>query len=378
MPLRDLLIHIADVYDATALASNDVPGQALLRGVKERHDLPLPPGFTADGHGGQGFASSTPWIGVYDPAINTEPHDGLYLAYIFSEDLSAVTLTLQQGVTSLKKSFPRRPDLRRELRARARRLRAALPPALAPNWSHEPAFGSKDWRPRSYEAGSVLARRYEIAAMPSEETLRADLLEASKLLRDVAVAQRVHLQIPGMDAPSVEYVPGEHSTSDALDNFCPKDDSDYYVHIQGGERRRTRRHEELIKDFGYHSVACGYTPIIAGMHPRDLVLRRYGGSSQPSWLVEGKTVKNGNVTNAVRQAIGQLFEYSHFWHELRGEPKPHLIALFTEGIGRYADYLEGHGIASVWRSGDGWDGSPRAASWGLVAKRDVSDISRLS
>ncbi|CAM5577436.1 hypothetical protein SVIOM74S_02408 [Streptomyces violarus] len=106
MPLRDLLIHIADVYDATALASNDVPGQALLRGVKERHDLPLPPGFTADGHGGQGFASSTPWIGVYDPAINTEPHDGLYLAYIFSEDLSAVTLTLQQGVTSLKKSFP--------------------------------------------------------------------------------------------------------------------------------------------------------------------------------------------------------------------------------------------------------------------------------
>ncbi|MBG0854961.1 DUF3578 domain-containing protein [Streptomyces spinoverrucosus] len=374
MPLRDLLIRIAEIYDANALASNDVPGQALLRSVKERDDLPLPPGFTADGHGGQGFASSTPWIGVYDPEINTEPHDGLYLAYIFSADLSVVTLTLQQGVTSLKKKFPGRPDLRRELRERAKRLRAALPPALAPSWSHQPIFGSKDWRPRSYEAGSVVARRYEIANLPSEESLRTDLLEASRLLRDVAVAQRVHLQIPAVDDLVVEYLPEEHSTSDALDNFCPKDSSDYYVHVKGGKRRRTRSHEELIKDFGYHSVACGYTPIIAGMHPRDLVLRSSRESSQRSWLVEGKTVKNGNTTNAVRQAVGQLFEYSHFWHEKRGEPKPHLIALFTEGIGHYVEYLEEHGIASIWRSGDGWSGSPKAASWGLVSNPKMKDL----
>ncbi|MEU6913165.1 MrcB family domain-containing protein [Streptomyces olindensis] len=366
MPLRDLLIRIAAIYDATALASKDVPGQALLRSVKEREDLPLPPGFTADGHGGQGFASGTPWIGVYDPAINTEPHDGLYLAYIFSADLSAVTLTLQQGVTSLKKSIPRRSELRRELQTRAQRLRAALPPASMLNWSHQPVFGSGDWRPRSYEAGSVIARRYEIAKLPTEEMLAADLLEASKFLRDVTVAQRIHLQMPDAADPRVEYLPEEHSASDALDGFCPKDSSDYYVHIQGGKRRRTRRHEALIADFGYHSVTCGYTPIVAGMHPRDLVLRRGDGSVQRSWLVEGKTVKNGNTTNAVRQAVAQLFEYSHFWHEKRGELKPYLIALFTEGIGHYAEYLEDHGIGSVWRSGDGWGGSPRAASWGLV------------
>ncbi|MEV0636973.1 DUF3578 domain-containing protein [Streptomyces sp. NPDC050619] len=370
MPLRDLLIRIAEIYDATALASNDVPAQVLLRGVKERDDLPLPPGFTADGHGGQGFASSTPWIGVYDPAINAEPHQGLYLAYIFSEDLSAATLTLQQGVTRLKKSFPRRPELRRELRTRAKRLRAALPPDLASSWSHQPDFGSKDWRPRSYEAGSVAARRYEISNLPPEEILQADLLEASKLLHDVAAAQRIFLQMPRADEPIVEYVPEEHETNDPLDRFCPKGSSDYYVHLKGGRRRRTRRHEELIKDFGFHSVACGYTPIIAGMHPRDLVLRRSDSISQRAWLVEGKAVKNGNATNAVRQAVGQLFEYSHFWHEKRDEPKPYLIALFTEGIGHYAEYLEDLGIASVWREGDEWGGSPSATSWGLTANSE--------
>ncbi|MGW0705030.1 MrcB family domain-containing protein [Streptomyces sp. NPDC002643] len=365
MSLRDLLIRIAETYDSSALASNDAEAQVLLRGVKHRADLPLPPGFIADGHGGQGFASSTPWIGVYDPAINAEPHDGLYLAYIFSADLTAVTLTLQQGVTSLKRTIPGRPALRRELEVRGKRLQSALPPTLLPQWNHRPVFGSRDWRPRSYEAGSVAARRYEIVTLPSEEALVADLMQASRLLRDAAAAQRVYLQMPKLDEPIIEYLPEEHGTGDPLDRFHPKDSSDYYVRIQGGRWRRERHHEVLISDFGHYAANCGYTPIIDGMHPRDLVLRR-GGARQRAWLVEGKAVKNGNATNAVREAVGQLFEYSYFWHEKRGEPKPHLIALFTEGIGHYTEYLEDHGVASIWRDGDEWCGSVSAVSWGLA------------
>lgn len=368
MSLRSLLMGIAETYDSEALASNDEPGQAFLRNVKNLSDLPLPPGFIADGHGGQGFASSTPWIGVYDPAINAEPHDGLYLAYIFSADLAVVTLTLQQGVTSLKRSFPGRPALRRELEVRGRRLRAALPPTLLSEWNHRPVFGSKEWRPRSYEAGSVAARRYEITALPSEEELAADLLEASRLLRDAAAAQRIYLQMPRLDEPAAEYLPDGHVAGDPLDRFHPKDSSDYYVRIQGGRRRRERRHEALIEEFGRHAANCGYTPIIDGMHPRDLVLRGGSASGQRAWLVEGKAVKNGNATIAVREAVGQLFEYSYFWHEKRGEPKPHLVALFTEGIGRYAEYLEDHGVASIWRDEDAWCGSQTAASWGLAAE----------
>lgn len=368
MPLRDLLIRIAETYDPTARASNEVSAQVLLRRVKERTDLPLPSGFIADGHGGQGFASSTPWIGVYDPAINAEPHDGLYLAYIFSADLSAVTLTLQQGVTNLKRSFPRRPDLRRELKARGSRLRVALQPAMLPTWSHQPIFGSKDWRPLSYEAGSVAARRYEISDLPPEETLGADLLEASRLLRDAAAAQRIYLQMPRLDEPVVEYLPEGHLNRDPLDRFHPKDSSDYYVRIRGGKHRRERVHEDLIQGFGHHASGCGYIPITDSMHPRDLVLHRRDSSGRRAWLVEGKAVKNGNATNAVRGAVGQLLEYSYFWHEKRGEPKPHLIALFTESIGHYTEYLEDHGVASIWRDESGWSGSPTAASWGLTTE----------
>jgi hypothetical protein len=205
-------------------------------------------------------------------------------------------------------------------------------------------------------------------AMPSEEVLGADLLEASRLLRDAAAAQRIYLQMPRLDEPIVEYLPGEDVTGDPLDRFHPKDSSDYYVRIQGGRWRRERPHEVLISDFGHHAATCGYTPIIDGMHPRDLVLRGGGESGRRAWLIEGKAVKNGNATIAVREAVGQLFEYSYFWHEKRGEPKPHLIALFTEGIGHYTEYLEDHGVASIWRAEDKWCGSHTAASWGLAAE----------
>ena len=331
-------------------------------------DLPLPHGFVASGKGGQGSASSTPWIGVFGESINTQAQEGLYLAYIFDSTRTSVTLTLQQGVTRLSDVYPKLGDRLRELKRRARHLRAGLEPELAAQWAHAPTFNSKLERPRAYEAASVAARRYEIASLPAEDVLAEELRVASLLLRDAAASHRVWLQQPSDDEPVVYEGEGHlpSPADDPLDGFRPNDSSDYYVHIKGGRRRRERHHEELIKDFGLHVVMRGYQPITLGMYPRDLVLRRPAVDPQRSWLVEGKAVKKGNATQAVREAVGQLYEYSYYWHLKRGEPKPHLVALFTEDIGHYAEYLEEHGIASIWRTEDGgWAGSPTAVSWDL-------------
>ncbi|MFI2718830.1 MrcB family domain-containing protein [Streptomyces collinus] len=368
MHLRDLLIRIAETYDPKAGTASGVSAQDLLREVEGMFDLPLPHGFVASGYGGKGSASSTPWIGVFGKAINTQAQEGLYLAYIFDATLASVTLTLQQGVTKLSDEYPKLGDRLKELKRRARRLRAGIEPELALHWAHTPAFRSKLERPRAYEAASVAARRYEIASMPEEEVLAGDLLVASLLLRDAAAAHRVWLQQPTENEPIVYERESHLPADDPLDGFRPNDSSDYYVHIKGGRRRRERCHEELIKDFGLHVVTRGYQPITQGMYPRDLVLRRPAVDRQRSWLVEGKTVKRGNATQAVREAVGQLYEYSYYWHEKRSEPKPHLVALFTEDIGHYAEYLEERGIASIWRiEGGGWAGSPTAVSWDLAA-----------
>ncbi|WP_189588672.1 MrcB family domain-containing protein [Streptomyces massasporeus] len=367
--LRDLLIRIAETYDPEAGTASGVSAQDLLREVARMPDLPLPHGFVASGYGGKGSASRTPWIGVFGESINTQAQEGLYLAYIFDSTLTSVTLTLQQGVTKLSDTYPKLGDRLRELKRRARHLRAGMEPELAARWAHKPVFSSKLERPRAYEAASVAARRYEIASMPAEEVLAEELRVASLLLRDAAASHRVWLQQPLVSEPIVYEGEGHLPlpADDPLDGFRPNDSSDYHVHIRGGRRRRERHHEELIKDFGLHVVMCGYQPITLGMYPRDLVLRRPAVDQQRSWLVEGKAVKKGNATQAVREAVGQLYEYSYYWHQKRGEPKPHLVALFTEDIGHYAEYLEEHGIASIWRAeGGGWAGSPTAASWDLA------------
>ncbi len=332
-------------------------------------DLPLPHGFAASGYGGQGSASSTPWIGVFGKSINTRAQEGLYLAYIFDSTLTSVTLTLQQGVTKLSNEYPKLGDRLRELKRRARHLQAGLEPELAMDWRHTPAFRSKLERPRAYEAASVAARRYEIAHMPTEEVLAEDLHVASLLLRDAAASHRVWLQQLPEGEPFLYEGEGHSASGDPLDDFRPNSSSDYYVRIKGGRRRRERLHEKLIRDFGLYVVTRGYIPITQGMYPRDLVLRRPAVDQQRSWLVEGKAVKHGNATHAVREAVAQLYEYSYYWHEKRGEPKPHLVALFTEDVGQYAEYLEHHGIASIWRAdGEVWTGSPTAVSWGLAVQ----------
>ncbi|MFD6249220.1 hypothetical protein, partial [Streptomyces roseolus] len=63
-------------------------------------------------------------------------------------------------------------------------------------------------------------------------------------------------------------------------------------------------------------------------------------------------------------ALGQLFEYRHFLYPKQSAP--FLLGLFSEEIGVYSSYLEEHGVASIWRSAEGWDGSARARGWGMT------------
>jgi hypothetical protein len=80
--------------------------------------------------------------------------------------------------------------------------------------------------------------------------------------------------------------------------------------------------------------------------------------------VEAKVLYQGNATNAVRAAFGQLFAYRHFLYQ---KLQPQLVALFSEPIGDgYVAFLEACGIASVWKESRGWAGSATATSWGIA------------
>ncbi len=370
MTMRDLLLEVAHTYDQKAGTRAEVPGQQVLRGVSSRDDLGVVEGWSAAGYGGNGSAATAPWIGVFDLKINTDPKIGLYLAYIFSADLKSVTLTLQQGVTDLSERISGKKAFHAHLERQADELYGALPPSLAEEWNHRPSFGSGD-RPEAYEAASVVARTYGIEALPTEEQLQQDLREAEVLLQLVAEADTAMRSArEGSEETSTPPKPKRKRKNAAspVMAFKPGNSSEYVAHIAAHQQMKGRKHELLIEEFVEYIKTRDYDARNQRIHPKDLILQLAGGvhSGAPEWLFEAKVIRNGNVTAAVREAVGQLREYSYFLYGEKELATPHLVGLFSEDIGVYASYLEDQGIAAVWQSGDGWQGTSTAAAWGMV------------
>ncbi len=143
------------------------------------------------------------------------------------------------------------------------------------------------------------------------------------------------------------------------DQFKPKSDIAYVAAVKADIQLRERSHERLVREYGLAVRARGFIAA-TNVHPRDLTLRKGGRQ----WLVEVKVVYQGNATEAVRAAVGQLLQYRYFLYAPTDSVG--LLAVFSESIGpAYVDFLESLDIRSVWPAGDAWDGSPTARNEGL-------------
>lgn len=365
MGIRELLKEIADTYDGSLGTGIGVHAQDLLRQADELLAPSVPGGFEVEGHGGNGGAAHTPWIGVLDPDITDDPKEGLYLAYIFSADLKTVALTLQQGVTELEDKYGKGQKLREYLESRGSALHDQLPSDLVADWGTRPEFKSKAPRARAYEAASVVARCYAVDSLPTETDLRKDLWCLAEVLRQAATVEKgvAVSEVSEEGGAPLEfkssYQPTPPQESDGLEEFDPKDGSDYVAHIAARTMKKSRKHEVLVDQFGRYAMKRGFKPITKKQHPKDLVLRK----GEEEWLVEVKAVKGQSARTASREALAQLYEYSHFLYD---GSKPRLLALFDKDIKVFAPYLEGLGVASVWKTPAGWAGTPSAVKWGLV------------
>ncbi|MCC3279915.1 DUF3578 domain-containing protein [Arthrobacter sp. zg-Y40] len=355
MDIREYLQQIAAGYAMDSLHSE---GHRLLRLAEGVFKPLLPGGLKVEGSGGKGTATFTPWIGIMDPDEAPDPGNGIYLFYMFQQNLTEVVLTLNQGITKLSKSIGYK-DARPVLRESAERIRAALTSDLT-GLDTEVDFGTER-RQAGYTAGNIAATTYSLADLPPEEQLIEDLRRMVGLYQKSIVAKRALLVTePGAvrtGSPVGRLEPGESAYG-----FKPKDRQDYLVQLEGGtHRRRADRHERLLADYAEVAKSLGHQPRNERVHPRDLTLEANGGH----WLVEAKVIYNGNAAQAVRAAIGQLMEYAYVLYEQ--ENKPHLMALFTEPIGElYVKLLEGLDIASVWKGENGWQASESALKFGLI------------
>ena len=355
MELREYLGFIAANYDRHAGMGTET--QQRIRRARDHIGAHVPAGIIVRGGGGQTTPTETPFIAFLDPDETTSPGEGLYAVYLLAADLGTVYLSLNQGITSLTETMGT-AAARSKLSEDAATIRGGLGTEVS-GLSDSIDLASSGQRQRSYQAGNIAAFAYPTSLLPSEDDLQQDLNRMLALYQSAVATKRTLLQAaPGTIAsPSVLQQSGE---GDPLKNFRPKDDSDYLSHIVGKQLTKSRRHETVVRQFGEFVADRGFSPSTAE-HPRDLVLRKDGDE----WLVEVKVLYQGNATEAVREALGQLFAYRHF-HYPPDQP-PQLVGVFSEPIGEaYVEFLESCGIASIWKGDDGWEGSPSAVGAGLV------------
>ncbi|WP_411285728.1 MrcB family domain-containing protein, partial [Lapillicoccus sp.] len=296
MDLQGYLTEVAKGYETTSMHS---PGHALLHSAASEITPLLPAGLIVKASGGKGLATSTPWIGIFDPDETDSPQHGVYLVYIYSADMHRVVLTLNQGVTELLSRYPSR-DARSRLAMDAAAIREKLDVVVAHGLLGEISFSSSGRLQRAYEAGNIVAISYDLASMPPAPALVEDLGRMIDLYgAAIAIKRSILMAAPGVVSSSSSQQ--TTAAKDLLRDFAPKDDADYVSHLSGNAIVKTRRHETLVREYGELAKGLDLCPA-TNVHPRDLTLVDEG----VEWLVEAKVVYAGNATNAVRDAIGQL------------------------------------------------------------------------
>jgi hypothetical protein len=180
MRLREYLHTIAETYDRSAPLSADA--QRLLRGADKHLTEHVPAPILIVGSGGKGFATFTPWVGFFDPQTTSSPQSGIYVVYIFDNQLTSVTLALLQGVTEISSVRGWRDALTR-LADDASMYRSLLGDRALEGLGRSMTLGVSAKRQAAYEAASIAALRYDVAALPDEEKMRSDLRRFLSLYR---------------------------------------------------------------------------------------------------------------------------------------------------------------------------------------------------
>ena len=109
---------------------------------------------------GQGNWAGVPWIAVLHPRETTTTQHGVYPVLLFREDLSAVEVTIAQGVTELNQTLGRRRAYV-ELDRRSERLRPKLGALRELGFALDKAFElGPSQLARDYVASTVAHRRF--------------------------------------------------------------------------------------------------------------------------------------------------------------------------------------------------------------------------
>lgn len=175
MKIRNILLEILQNYRYES--NNNLKGNYLAHNIRTLFLDPFKSlikeygeRYIVQGSPGQGNWADCPWIGIFDSLKTESAQTGYYLVYLFDKNMNNVYLSLNQGVTHIKKEYKR--GAKEVLFARAENYRCKLDYLLSDQINIQ--LNSKLTNPQLYETGNILATCYNINSIPDELTLVKD------------------------------------------------------------------------------------------------------------------------------------------------------------------------------------------------------------
>lgn len=128
--------------------------------------------YKIQGSIGQGKWADVPWFSILDKRITRTTQGGEYVVYLFAENMSAVYLTLAQGVTAASQEKGKM-DKHAYLRNKTQEIRKLIP--LANMDKDENIQLLSHGRGKDYQISTVAYIKYERGKVPPDEKLVQDL-----------------------------------------------------------------------------------------------------------------------------------------------------------------------------------------------------------
>lgn len=146
--------------------------------------------YEFEGSTGKGNISAAPFFLARNPDISDSAQHGYYPVYLLSADLQRLVFQIGFGTTQFKEHFGNSKKMHGALAAAVNNMRAntahLVESALAATKHRTNSVpvrldNGTSQRLRGYEECSIYSLTYEIANLPSEESLRVDYLEYLRL-----------------------------------------------------------------------------------------------------------------------------------------------------------------------------------------------------
>jgi len=363
----------------------DQPAQLAIAEIKSNLQKFVPPGYTVKHSGVAHNLPFIAWVAVLDTDQTTTPQSGIYIVYLYCEDMSKLYLSLNQGFTAHQSKaknvakFLRKKSLHQmaldSIIADTRTLKKQLVEDISrlKNNVETIDLKSDEKFAEGYMAGHIAGFEYDLANLDSETKILSDL----QLLYPIyARACEISDQQSLLNPESWTTTSGdnEYKRSQIFKNkpikyneFYPKASTPVKVSLSrhiSVSNFRSRKHEKLIEDFVAYVHQFDFKATNNKIGKRDLLIK---DSQDIEFLVEAKTVKTDGE-EAVRDAIGQLLAYRYEYYEK--DYRPELIALFNLKISElWQGLLEELQIEWVFSHNGTWYASKRLND--LFVKRNL-------